>query len=124
MDELCLRTTSRSLETLSDRGSYLRPGGSPTAPRTRRGAQLARHEVSAHEGAHNEVLRQQEAMRLNQSAVHREQAAKELRASASCEKLGNGFERARSGPKASFSNHVLGASELFWLASQVRKRRS
>ncbi|CAK9006494.1 Probable voltage-dependent N-type calcium channel subunit alpha-1B (DOE-4) (Voltage-gated calcium channel subunit alpha Cav2.2) [Durusdinium trenchii] len=87
VDELCLRTTSRSLETVSDRSTFMRPSGSPSyasrpasqARRRTQGAQAARHEVSVHESARNEVLRQQEALRLNQSAVHREQAAKELR---------------------------------------------
>lgn len=43
------------------------------------GTSSARHEVAAHESARNEVVRQQEAVRLNQSAVHREEAAKDLR---------------------------------------------
>eukprot|EP00913_Durusdinium_trenchii_P009398 g8833.t1 len=66
VDELCLRTTSRSLETVSDRST--RPSGSPSyasrpasqARRRTQGAQAARHEVSVHESARNEVLRQQD----------------------------------------------------------------
>ncbi|CAL1162795.1 unnamed protein product, partial [Cladocopium goreaui] len=87
VDELCLRTTSRSLETVADRSSYLRsclrPSSRnlpPSSPRRRPGgAQSARHEVAAQESFRNEVLRQKEALRLNQSAIHREEAAKELR---------------------------------------------
>lgn len=89
VDELCLRTTSRSLETVADRNAYMAArSGTPNsrnlppsshARRRTQGAQAARHEVSAHESARNEVVRQQEALRLNQSAVHREEAAKELR---------------------------------------------
>lgn len=76
VDELCLRTTSRSLETVADRNAYVARSGTPTnrnlppsshARRRTQGAQAARHEVSAHESARNEVLRQQEALRLNQS---------------------------------------------------------
>eukprot|EP00435_Cladocopium_sp_Y103_P047429 s103_g13.t3 len=90
VDELCLRTTSRSLETVSERSTFLRQGassgcsGSRNLPsKIRGGAQLARHEVASQEGSRNEILRQQEALRLNQSAIHREQAAKELREEAS-----------------------------------------
>eukprot|EP00438_Fugacium_kawagutii_P017185 Skav215699 [mRNA] locus=scaffold3538:118124:119116:+ [translate_table: standard] len=86
VDELCLRTTSRSLEAVSERSTFLRQQGSVAGsstrnlpPKAHRGAQAARHEVAWHEGSRNEVLRQQEALRLNQSAMHREQAAKELR---------------------------------------------
>ena len=90
VDELCLRTTSRSLETVADRSMYfrsLRPGSRnlppSTAPARQRGDRLhgpsARHEVAAQESFRNEVQRQKEALRLNQSAVHREEAAKELR---------------------------------------------
>ena len=78
MDELCLRTTSRSLETVADRNAYMAArSGTPNsrnlppsshARRRTQGAQAARHEVSAHESARNEVVRQQEALRLNQSA--------------------------------------------------------
>lgn len=76
VDELCLRTTSRSLETVADRNAYMAARtGTPSrnlppsshARRRTQGAQSARHEVSAHESARNEVLRQQEALRLNQS---------------------------------------------------------
>jgi hypothetical protein len=57
VDELCLRTTSRSLETVADRSSYLRsclrPSSRnlpPSSPRRRPGgAQSARHEVAAQE---------------------------------------------------------------------------
>lgn len=78
VDELCLRTTSRSLETVADRNAYMAARtGTPSrnlppsshARRRTQGAQSARHEVSAHESARNEVLRQQEALRLNQSVA-------------------------------------------------------
>lgn len=93
VDELCLRTTSRSLETVSERSTFLRQGGQGASSgcsgsrnlpsKIRGGAQSARHEVASQEGSRNEILRQQEALRLNQSAIHREQAAKELREEAS-----------------------------------------
>lgn len=92
VDELCLRTTSRSLETVSERSTFLRQGGQASSgcsggrnlpSKIRGGAQLARHEAASQEGSRNEMLRQQEALRLNQSAIHREQAAKELREEAS-----------------------------------------
>ena len=79
VDELCLRTTSRSLESVSERS-----GRSFNRSRAiRNGSQAARQEVASQEGSRNEILRQQEALRLNQSAVHREEAAKELREEAS-----------------------------------------
>ena len=76
MDELCLRTTSRSLEALSQERSTFGRGQGSSRSRT---AAHARHEVASQEAARNEVLRQQEALKLNQSAMNREQAAKELR---------------------------------------------
>ncbi|CAK9073125.1 unnamed protein product [Durusdinium trenchii] len=84
VDELCLRTTSRSLEQIVDRSAFLRTAGGNLPPArggsrgTARGAD-ARREVTALESFRNEVLRQKEALRLNQSAIHREEAAKELR---------------------------------------------
>eukprot|EP00913_Durusdinium_trenchii_P004409 g4088.t1 len=84
VDELCLRTTSRSLEQIVDRSAFLRTAGGNLPPArggsrgTARGAD-ARREVAALESFRNEVLRQKEALRLNQSAIHREEAAKELR---------------------------------------------
>ena len=93
VDELCLRTTSRSLETVSERSTFLRQGGQGASSgcsgsrnlpsKIRGGAQSARHEVASQEGSRNEILSQQEALRLNHSAIHREQAAKELREEAS-----------------------------------------
>jgi len=88
VDELCLRTTSRSLETVADRSMYfrsLRPGSRNLPPSTAPARQRrfdkpsARHEVAAQESLRNEIQRQKEALRLNQSAIHREEAAKELR---------------------------------------------
>lgn len=87
VDELCLRTTTRSFDATADRATSFRPSGSagqnmPPSSHARRrvaGTSSARHEVAAHESARNEVVRQQEAVRLNQSAVHREEAAKDLR---------------------------------------------
>ncbi|CAK9065848.1 Hypothetical protein (Fragment), partial [Durusdinium trenchii] len=81
VDELCLRTTSRSLEQIVDRSAFLRTAGGNLPPArggsrgTARGAD-ARREVAALESFRNEVLRQKEALRLNQSAIHREEAAK------------------------------------------------
>lgn len=77
MDELCLRTTSRSLETLSQERSTF--GRGQASSRSRAFAAHARHEVATQEAARNEVLRQQDALKLNQSAMNREQAVKELR---------------------------------------------
>ncbi|CAJ1401656.1 unnamed protein product [Effrenium voratum] len=115
VDELCLRTTSRSFDQVAER-SIQRPTGSPSrnmppsthARRRTAGAQAARHEVASHESARNEVLRQQEALRLNQSAVHREEAAKELREEASklVQRLARAAEEATSKSDKSMKDRV------------------
>lgn len=83
VDEMCLRTTHRSLGAVADRTSQSRAasasgryGGSPSSARSK---SSTRHDVAVHESSRNEVVRQQEAVRLNQAAVSREEAAKELR---------------------------------------------
>lgn len=82
VDEMCLRTTHRSLGTVAERTAQARAsssggrfGGGSLAGSKR----STRHDVAVHESSRNEVARQQEAVRLNQSAVSREEAAKELR---------------------------------------------
>ena len=82
VDELCLRTTSRSLEAVSKDSPSPNPqidSRSSRAKHKHTGTQVSRLEASSHESSRNEVLRQQAAVRLNQSAVSRELAAKELR---------------------------------------------
>jgi len=94
VDEMCLRTTNRSFgqvadmqrHTLSSHGSRNQP---PPSAGSRRST---RHEVATHESSRNEVQRQQEAVKLNQSAVSREEVAKELRDE--CAKLVARCERA------------------------------
>ena len=71
VDELCLRTTQRGLD--KERGFL------PRVAKGKRPAQAGRLEATFHESSRNEVLRQQEALRLNQAVMQREEAAKELR---------------------------------------------
>lgn len=83
VDEMCLRTTHRSLGMVADRTAQARSSSSSGrisgSPSSARSKGSARHEVAFHVSSRNEVVRQKEAVRLNHSAVSREQAAKELR---------------------------------------------
>eukprot|EP00440_Ansanella_granifera_P066686 gb/GFBE01072320.1/.p1 GENE.gb/GFBE01072320.1/~~gb/GFBE01072320.1/.p1 ORF type:complete len:456 (+),score=118.07 gb/GFBE01072320.1/:1-1368(+) len=81
VDEMCLRTTHRSFETVADRTAQARSHSSHSrnAPPSAGSRRTTRHDVAVHESSRNEVQRQQEAVKLNQSAVQREEAAKELR---------------------------------------------
>lgn len=83
VDEMCLRTTHRSLGMVADRSAQARASSSggrySGSPSSARSKSSTRHDVAVHESSRNEVVRQQEAVRLNQSAVSREEAAKELR---------------------------------------------
>jgi len=80
VDEMCLRTTSRSFGQVADNQRQSISSPSQNQPPPSAGSRRStRHEVSAHESSRNEVQRQQEAVKLNQAAASREEAAKELR---------------------------------------------
>mmetsp|Transcript_96675 Transcript_96675/g.174591 ORF Transcript_96675/g.174591 Transcript_96675/m.174591 type:complete len:452 (-) Transcript_96675:244-1599(-) len=78
VDEMCLRTTTRSFQSVADKTASS-AGFSRVSPSSVVSRRSTRHDVATHESSRNEVQRQQEAVRLNQSAVSREEAAKELR---------------------------------------------
>jgi len=76
VDETCLRTTQRSMQSIMDR---VRPHSSPgfrtgVAMRTPRAG-----DASVRESSRNELARQQGAVRLNQAAATREEQARVLR---------------------------------------------
>jgi len=81
VDEMCLRTTHRSWQSVVERApphraaSVSAGGRLPSAGRTRN----VHHQAAYHESSKNEVNRQQEAHRLNHSGAAREDASKELR---------------------------------------------
>jgi len=77
VDETCLRTAQRSYQTALERS---RPQSSPPGPtRLPGGMMKSRPPNTLQETARNELNRQQDAMRQNQSAAQREHAAKVLR---------------------------------------------
>jgi len=76
VDEMCLRSAERSMHAVVERTpppSSARSGRSPSALKARR------HQVALHESSKNEVVRQQEAERLNRAAAAKEEAAKAMR---------------------------------------------
>lgn len=81
IDEMCLRTTQRSWQTVAER-SHSSGFGSPAAGRlpssARRSGSMGQ-QAALSESSKNEVSRQQEAVRLNHSAASREDAGRELR---------------------------------------------
>jgi len=74
VDEMCLRTTQRSYQSVVERSPP-----TPSAGRLPTGVKQVRHQVALHESSKNELLRQQEAARMDRSAASREEAAKALR---------------------------------------------
>merc|ERR1719183_1913564 len=78
---MCLRTTHRSWQSVVERSPPSRMGnGGGAGPRLPSAGRKNMHQqVAVHESSKNEVSRQQEAVRLNQSAASREQVGKELR---------------------------------------------
>lgn len=94
VDEMCLRNAHRSAGIIADRTAQARSSssGGRAASSLAGSKRSTRHDVAVHESSRNEVVRQQEAVRLNQSAVSREEAAKELRED--CHKLNARCQRA------------------------------
>lgn len=78
VDEMCLRSTQRSFHDVAQRtaSTLSSPRNSSAQVTTKRSA---RHDVALHESNRNEVHRQQEAVKLGQSAMSREAVAKDLR---------------------------------------------
>jgi len=77
VDEMCLRSTERSMHAVVERTPP--PSSHRSTPRSPGSSRSARHQVALAETSRNEVNRQQEAERLNRSALAREEAAKALR---------------------------------------------
>lgn len=78
IDEMCLRATHRSFQQTLDRTPRsMSLGGATRLPSQAK--KTNQHQVAMHESTKNEVSRQQEAVRLNASAVNREEVAKALR---------------------------------------------
>lgn len=77
VDEMCLRTTNRSFQTVVERSPEARSASSSRVPTATR--RTSKHDIAIHESTRNEVARQQEAVRLSHSAANREEAAKVLR---------------------------------------------
>lgn len=78
VDEMCLRSTQRSFQDVAQRTSSTLASArnSPAHANSRRSP---RHDVALHESNRNEVHRQQDAVKLGQSAMNREEVAKDLR---------------------------------------------
>lgn len=76
VDEMCLRTAQRSLQTVMGRSPSSPPSSRLPSAVSRRGP---KREVALQEGVRNEVSRQQETIRLVQSAANQEEAAKAAR---------------------------------------------
>merc|ERR1719277_357833 len=76
VDEMCLRSTERSMHAVVERTP---PPNSARSGRSPNSLKLSRHQVALQESSKNEVVRQQEAERLNRSCAQREEAAKSLR---------------------------------------------
>jgi len=80
VDEMCLRTTHRSWQTVVERAPPSRThSGSTRLPSAAKSRGQMGQQAAVHESSKNEVARQNEAGRLNQSAAAREESAKELR---------------------------------------------
>lgn len=85
VDEMCLRTTHRSWQTVVQRTPLQRTAnpGAPTSPPERMPSAGRKRTTSAQvamlEGNRNEMQRQQEATKLCQAVATREEGAKELR---------------------------------------------
>lgn len=76
VDEMCLRSTERSMHAVIERTP---PPTSSRTPRSPNSMKLSRHQVALQESAKNEVVRQQEAERLNRACALKEEHAKVLR---------------------------------------------
>jgi chromosome segregation ATPase len=76
VDEMCLRSTERSMHAVVERTpppTSSRSRSSPSSLKHRR------HQVALHESSKNEVLRQQDAERLNRHVAQKEETGKALR---------------------------------------------
>lgn len=76
VDEMCLRSTERSMHAVLERTPpppSARSRGSPNK------LKMSRHQVALQESSKNEVHRQQDCERLNRACIQREDAAKALR---------------------------------------------
>jgi chromosome segregation ATPase len=73
VDEMCLRTTQKSLKTVADRAASNRPNSARLLGTT------SAHQAAAHESTRNEANRQKEAERMNQISQKLEQQARALR---------------------------------------------
>jgi chromosome segregation ATPase len=76
VDEMCLRTTHRSYQTVVGKTPPRSTASSRLPSASKKSAQ---NQVAAQESSRNEVARQQEAVRLNHTAQVREDQAKVLR---------------------------------------------
>jgi len=105
VDEMCLRTTHRSYQTVVER-TPPRSNASSRLPSASKKTQ--QNQVAVHESTRNEVARQQEAVRLNQSAQNREDQAKGLRDDNTklIQRCDRAAEEAVSKAEASMQNRV------------------
>jgi len=78
VDEMCLRTTQRSLRTVSERTPLASSPGSSRLPPPASSKDTS-NLVKLQESSRNETTRQKEAERLNQSSQRREEMAKTMR---------------------------------------------
>jgi len=76
VDEMCLRSTERSMHAVVERTP---PPNSARSGRSPNSLKLSRHQVALQESSKNEVIRQQEAERLNRNCLNAEENAKALR---------------------------------------------
>jgi len=78
VDEMCLRTTQRSFRAVSERTPLATSPGSTKLPPPL-SSKSCSNQVALQESSKNELTRQKEAERLNQSSQRREETAKTLR---------------------------------------------